>query len=167
MCWNSDSASNTTTNFKAQHKQLYSSLESLELEPTQTLRWHVDYISLTCVVIDNKQFGWIEEDELYYSKEQCCRNHYDNVRTYHTCIAGGIQTRYVLNTSQSKEVLHESGQADALSELGQPTPTPFLRSLPPTVRPTTKLTLEPTQSFKRPTPSYDTSTHHVKTRPNT
>jgi hypothetical protein len=133
-------------------------LESLELEPTQTLRWHVDYISRTCVV-DNKQFGWIEEDDLYYSKEECCRNHYDNVRTYHTCIADGIQTRHGDNyTSQSKEVVRESGQADALSELRQPTPTPFLRSLPPTVRPTTKLTLEPTQLVSK---DEDTTTSSI------
>ena len=61
-------------------------------------------------------------------------------------------------TSQSKEVPPEPGQADAFSELGQPTPTPFLRSLPPTVRPTTKLTLEPTQLVSK---DEDTNTSSI------
>jgi hypothetical protein len=69
-------------------------LNSLVLVPTtQILRWHVDYISRTCIAMDQavwqEYWSWIEEDELYYSKEQCCKNHYGSEPAYSTCISNG------------------------------------------------------------------------------
>lgn len=69
-------------------------LNSLVLVPTtQILRWHVDYISRTCIAMDQavwlEYWSWIEEDGLYYSKEQCCRNHYGDERGYPTCMSNG------------------------------------------------------------------------------